>query len=54
MRAILTSVCAFGLAVFSTSAFAQVAPAVPEPGVLELAGLALAVAFALKFPRNRR
>ena len=51
MRALWTAIGTFALAAVASPAFAN---NVPEPGVLELAGLGIAVAVAAHWARNRR
>ena len=51
MRAVWTAIGTFALATVSSPAFAT---AVPEPGVLELAGIGAAVAIAVALIKRRR
>ena len=52
MRHVWSGISIFALAAVSQSAFARVP--VPEPGVLELAGIGAVVAIAATWFKNRR
>ena len=53
MRTVSTAITMLALTALSTPALAGVTP-VPEPGVLELAGIGVAVAIAVGLAKKRR